>query len=97
MVGKKLLFCALLYANLYRFNLAWLLIHDSAFHMFLVHYVACLLMTFAAGLKVFGKQYKVLNFLLGPCGRSFWEKKFVLCVLWSGFKRDQVEFVMNAF
>ena len=50
------------------------LIHNSAFHMFLVHYVVGILMTFARRLltKVFGKQYKVLNFLLGPCGRSFW-------------------------
>ena len=76
------------------------LIHNSAFDMFLVHYYLddiCEAGQQRSSTKVFGKQYKVLNFLLGPCGRSFGKKTFVLCVLWSGFKRDQVEFVMNAF
>ena len=60
------------------------LIHNSAFDMFLVHYYLddiCEAGQQRSSTKVFGKQYKVLNFLLGPCGRSFGKKLlcFVCC------------------
>ena len=99
MVGKTYFF-VLCYANLYRFNLAF-----NFNPQFCISHVFGSLCGWylddiceKAADQSFRQTVQSAQFSTWSMRKKFLVKKtFVLCVLWSGFKRDQVEFVMNAF
>ena len=97
--SEKTYFFVLCYANLYRFNLAF-----NFNPQFCISHVFGSLCGWylddiceKADQKFSANSTKCSIFYLVHAEEVFGKKTFVLCVLWSGFKRDQVEFVMNAF